>query len=261
MRTHYRDGGPSVELYDLRIAPDRLEPLRGDVDFYREFARKLGGPVLELGCGTGRVAIPLARDGREVVGLDLSPHMLRLARSKAEGLPNIRFVRGDMSRFDLGRKFRLIVVPFRAFQHLMTPKAQRSCLEAVRRHLEPRGRFLVQLFVPRLEYCLEQAAQAPASRDEVVDPRTGDRWTLSVANRRNDALRQTMRETWIWTRRDSAGREVQRTEDELSLRWTFVDEMRHLLELSGLEPVACYGNFQKGPVTSRSEQIWVTKRA
>ena len=87
------------ELYDLAFGPGPCEP------FYREEARRAAGPVLELACGTGRLTVPIARDGHEIVGLDASPTMLEAARSKAKqaGVRGATFVRADMRSFALGR--------------------------------------------------------------------------------------------------------------------------------------------------------------
>jgi SAM-dependent methyltransferase len=265
VREHYIHGGPSVDLYDARMT-HVLPPIRGDVAFYPRWARKAGGPVLELGCGTGRVSIPLARAGFDVTGLDLSPHMLAVARGKwirlagsrppaHPQLPGaVRWVEGDMERFDLERRFRLIIIPFRAFQHLMTPEAQRRCLACVRRHLARDGRFIVHLFDPRLEFCLPQKHRAPKGRARVRDPRTGRWWAVEVTGRRNDPFTQVLSETWAW--RD--GRRVWR--EILQLRWTYRHEMEYLLRLSGLEPVACCGDFRGGRPRYGAEQIWICKR-
>src|SRR6185503_10941179 len=116
---HYQDGGPSVEFYDIRETGGPGSVLDGDVEFYLAQARKMGGPVLDLACGTGRVAFPLAQAGFDVTGVDRAPAMLEVARTKlrASPLKNLRFVRGNMARFSLGRRFRLTIVAYRAFQH------------------------------------------------------------------------------------------------------------------------------------------------
>src|SRR5262245_48031980 len=96
--------------------------LEGDLQFYVEEAQKAGSPALELGCGTGRILIPVAEAGVEIVGLDLSDDMLAIARRKVDALPEevrgrIEIVRGDMRTFSLGRRFRLVIIPYRAFLH------------------------------------------------------------------------------------------------------------------------------------------------
>lgn len=123
-------GGIAVQTYDLFITGAATED---DTQFYSECARRFGGDVLELGVGTARVAVAWAEAGYRVTGLDLSPAMLERARQKAAGMPpaiadRLTFVQGDMSAFDLGRTFPLILVPFRAFQHLLEPAVQRRAL-------------------------------------------------------------------------------------------------------------------------------------
>jgi len=118
-----------ADLYD-HVVPYRNRP---DVGFFVEAALSAGGPVLEVGCGTGRVLIPTARAGVETVGLDLSTHMLAVCRKRLEAEPEpvrsrARLVQADMRRFELGRKFTLATIPFRPFQHLLTVEDQLSCL-------------------------------------------------------------------------------------------------------------------------------------
>src|SRR5207253_2377433 len=99
--------------------------LEGDVSFYVDEARNSGAPVLELGCGTGRILIPIAETGIEIVGLDAAQSMLDIARRKVAALPEetqrrIELTEGDMRHFDLGRRFSLVLIPYRAFLHLLT---------------------------------------------------------------------------------------------------------------------------------------------
>src|SRR5437762_1630373 len=121
--------------YDLVFTPDQ-----SDVPFYTGLARACGGPVLEIGIGTGRVALPIARSGISVVGIDRSEEMLAALETKIrrEKLSRrVRAERADMRDFDLRRKFPLVIVPFRAFLHNLTTADQIACLEACRRHLAP----------------------------------------------------------------------------------------------------------------------------
>ena len=123
----------------------------GDIEFYRDLARETGGPVLELGCGTGRVLLPIARDGIPCVGLDSAPAMLDVLRAK-EPPSTLRTVLAPMQEFDLdGERFRLIFSAFRPLQHLYTVEDQLACLACVRRHLAPGGLFAFDVFAPNLE--------------------------------------------------------------------------------------------------------------
>lgn len=112
----YYAGGLGVELYDLFTGGGLLA---GDIEFYLEYARRFGGPILELRTGTGRVLVPLAEAGHEVVGMDLSRPMLDRAAAKLRERPelrhHVRLVEGDMTSFDLDQRFALAFVPARSF--------------------------------------------------------------------------------------------------------------------------------------------------
>src|SRR4051812_23988253 len=128
-----------VRNYDSIYAAIR-DPA-GDVLFYRTLARETGGPVLELGCGTGRTLLPIAADGAECVGLDASPAMLQALKEKTPPA-NLTLIEGRMESFDLGeRRFRLITAPFRVLSHLLDTETQLAALDRVRHHLLPGGAF------------------------------------------------------------------------------------------------------------------------
>ena len=256
--TIYGKGSPGAEYYDPFHLPGKIPPCEGDVAFYLGMARRARGPVLELACGTGRVTIPIAKAGIDATGLDLAPAMLRIARSKAGDLP-VRFVKGDMKRFNLRRKFALILIPFRSFQSLQTPADQRACLRCARRHLAPGGRLVINLFDPRLEYCIDGPSAVMNRYRDAVDPSTGNVCRLVVRGRNNDALRQILTEKWRFTVRDKRGKLLRREDRVLSIRWTYHWEMVHLFELEGFQVERCYGDFHKGPARHGREQIWVVK--
>ena len=120
----------------------------GEIEFYRSLAseaRSRGAGLLELACGTGRVAIRLAQDGTRITGLDLSQEMLDIAEEKSQGLPNISWVRADMCAFDLGETFGLVIIAGHAFQNLNTAQEQAACMQCIHRHLAPGGRLVVHL--------------------------------------------------------------------------------------------------------------------
>src|ERR671917_2188685 len=120
--------------YDWRYSSDT------GVAFYSALAWEAGGPVLEIACGTGRVAIPIARQGFAVTGLDVVPAMLERARSKAAGLP-IRWIEGDARAFDLDERFRLIFLTGNAFQAFVTNADQEALLGRACAHLHDEGLF------------------------------------------------------------------------------------------------------------------------
>ncbi len=260
----FQEQGLSVDLYD-RMYAQKLSgsPVAGDVDFYLKQAKKTGGPVLELGVGTGRVALPLANAGLSVTGLDSSPAMLRMIKRKIVAFPpkeRIRLVRGDMARFRLGKKFRLILIPFRAFQHLLTPKAQRSCLTCARQHLAVGGRFIMDIFDPRLTSCVPELKKAGWVNLRILDPDRNRKITVTPVYRRNDPFRQILKEKWVFTDRNRKTGRLRRTVSMVAMRWTYRYEMKYLLELAGFKVRACYGDFHGGPPRYGAEQIWVATR-
>ncbi len=140
-----------ADLYD-HVTPYRERP---DVAFYAALASEAGGPVLELGCGTGRVLIPCARAGATMIGADASAGMLEVCRKKLEAEPpevraRVEIVAADMRAFDLDRRVALVTMPFRGFQHLLTVDDQRRALASLRRHLLPGGRLVFDVFNPSL---------------------------------------------------------------------------------------------------------------
>ena len=144
-----------------------------DIPFYVDMAKLHGGPVLELGCGTGRVTIPVAGTGTEIVGIDNSRAMLDVARNKVDHLQNLKFIHGDMRDYELGRKFNLITLPFRGFLSLLTIEDQKSTLFNIRRHLSP-GRLLIfNIFVPDLDMLVQEGDVQYYQRD-VTDPVSGE---------------------------------------------------------------------------------------
>ena len=140
----------------------------GDAAFYRALAEETGGPVLELGCGTGRVLLPIAALGIPCVGVDASPAMLAALRAKNPP-PNLELVEGRMETFDLGaRRFGLVTSPFRAFLHLLDVPSQLAALANIRKHLAPGGAFAFDIFDP--EAGVDQRARRErAPRRDVHD--------------------------------------------------------------------------------------------
>ena len=132
---------------DMRRVSDTVD----DIPFYVDLARQAaeqGQAVLELGCGTGRVTIPIALAGAQVTGLDSSPAMLDIARERAEGAGvRVRWVEGDMADFDLAERFGLVVIPFRSFLHLTREDEQAGCLASIHRHLTAGGRLALNFYI------------------------------------------------------------------------------------------------------------------
>jgi ubiquinone/menaquinone biosynthesis C-methylase UbiE len=256
----YYKAGIGVTHYDLWINTAVVD---GDIAFYLACARQFGEPVLELATGTGRVLVAMAEQGVEITGLDLSPAMLAQAEVKvrARGLDGsrVQLVHGDMTNFELGRTFGLVIVPFRSFQHVVEPEAQRSALLAMHRHLKPGGHVVIDLFDARFDLLVD-AGSVSAMVRAVQDPVSGNTVRRTIAAREVDFVRQVVHEVMRLEVIDPPDRIIAREETRWSLKWSARLEMRYLLELCGFEVVAEYSDFHKSPPTYGKEQIWVARK-
>ena len=266
-RRFYQEPSLNVATYDALNSAERAGlGVEGDVGFYRSVAADQGGPILELGCGTGRVAFPLAEDGFEVVGIDRSTPMLAVAESKRrvaapEVASRIELVEGDMRDVAVARTFRLVVVAGRSFAHLLTVDDQRRCLQNVHRHLDRAGLLALNIFDPRLDLCLpDPAGTYPQPRGTAELAETGSRVEVEAVARTNDPLRQVMTETWRFTERGPGGTVLREEIEELVLRWTYRYELHHLLELSGFDVVDEYSDFLGSPPVYGRELVVVARR-
>lgn len=238
-----------------------------DIAFYVEEAKQSGSPVLELGCGTGRILIPVARAGVDIIGLDQSPDMLEVARQKVASLDadtrgRIGLVEGDMSDFDLGRQFNLVMIPFRAFLHLITPEDQRRALTCIREHLTEGGRLIFSIFDPRLDLIAAHGGPLGAAikkQNEFAHPDTGHK-VVVWESRHYDLERQVIEEVRIFEELDGEGRVISKTYSPMTLRFAYRYEMQYLLELCGYQIEALYGDFQRAPFRYGGEQVWVARK-
>ena len=236
-------GRTTARYYDAAYA--HSPQVAGDADFYRSLAREGAGPVLELGCGTGRVLLQIAEDGFPCTGLDASRHMLDALRAKSR-FPNLRLVHAPMQRFDLGQdRFTLIYAAFRVFQHLYTVEDQLECLACVRRHLAPDGRLAFDVFAPRL------AGMAQGARPEQVDARfeqDGESVTR-YATVSADATTQLLSIDFRYERSKN-GEVVGSDEARFRMRWFWRFELEHLLARAGFREVTMYGDFDRRPIAA-----------
>lgn len=255
-----------TEIYDvLGIAIRGGGPTQGDIEFFAQLAAEVGGPVLEIGCGTGRVAGALAAAGFDVVGVDRSAPMLRLAEERRGAAPpevaaRLTYVHADMATLRLAREFPLIVAPSRVFQFALTSGDQRAALKAFRSHLARDGRLVLDLFDPSLEY-LGPGAIFPPRGGELVHPKTGNRVEWEIVGREPDPSRQLVISDWVAREIGPSGDVIRDQTERLTLRWSTRSEMRLLFELEGLSVVADYGDFHGGPPAYGTEQVWVLRKS
>lgn len=253
-----------AELYDI-VYGEYIE----DIGFYVDEARKADGPCLELGCGTGRITIPIAEAGVSITGLDVSKPMLARARRKVASLPDeirqrITIDEGDMRTFRLDQSFALITVPFRAFLHLMQVSDQMIALRNIYRHLRPGGHLVLNFFDPSLEYIVAHSGPIGgalhATGESFVDPRTG-RMLVEWATIQYTQHLQRIDQYFIYDEIDARGRVIGRHYRSLQMRYCFRWEFEHLLHRCGFEVAALYGTFNRQPVTRAGQElIWVARR-
>jgi len=250
-----------AELYDY-VVPYRE---RQDVAFFVEAARESGGPVLEVGCGTGRVLIPTARAGLEITGLDLSPHMLDICRARLETEPEqvrarVRLVAGDMRRFELSQSFQLITLPFRPFQHLTTVEDQLACLGCLRRHLAQDGRVILDVFNPSLKALAKTNFGEEVSEEPEFSMPDGRKVIRRHRIVSRDEANQVNYVELIYYVTHPDGRQ-ERLVQAFPMRYLFRFEAEHLLVRAGFEVEQLYADYDKSPFGSKQpgELIFVAK--
>jgi SAM-dependent methyltransferase len=246
---HYED----PELYDFEY-----RRRRADVNWYRQLAARVApaGPVLELGCGSGRVTCALARDGVRVVGLDLSAPMLRRAAERVEALPRaakerVRLVRADMRRFALGARFPLVICPFNAFQHLYARRDVEAALACVRAHLAPGGRFALDVLSPDLRW-LTRDPRKRWAKTRFRHPVTGRRYEYST-NQTYDPIAQIAFMRIYYRPLDEDGADAGSEKVvHLAHRQFFPAELAALLHAGGFAVDERYGGFAGEPLDGES---------
>jgi ubiquinone/menaquinone biosynthesis C-methylase UbiE len=250
-----------AQTYDVAV-PD----WPGEINFYRELAAEAhsnGQAVLEVACGTGRVAIRLARMGVEVVGLDLSSAMLDVARQKSAGVSNVRWVQGDMRSFDLGETFGLVIIPGHSFQNILTAADQFACLESIQRHLIPRGLFGVHLDHPEVSWLGDLTRDKGGvfeTTEQFLHPKTG-RQVRTLQAWSYEPATQTAISEKVWEELGEDGPVVARLDrGPIRLHCVFRFEMEHLLARAGFVVEAVYGDFYRQELgEGSSEMIWVAR--
>jgi SAM-dependent methyltransferase len=220
-----------AELYDPWSAS-----VVEDVAFYLEEARKSGGPVVELGVGTGRIAVPIAADGMRVIGIDSSRAMLEVcARRAALAGVELHLRLGDLRQPPVVERVPLVICPFRSLLHMHTDEDRLNVLGAAHELLVPGGRFVFDVFAP----------------DAADIAQTHDRWLEREPGIFERAVWDESARTLTLTVRGDE------RETTMALAWLSPGEWRGLLERAGFEIEACYGWFDRSPYAGREDTIWV----
>jgi SAM-dependent methyltransferase len=250
--------GDLAKFYDWRMEGDEK-----DIPFYVQLAKEYGGPVLELGCGTGRITLPIAKAGIEAVGLDLSGPMLDVARYKLSRMSrevqnNMQFVQGNMSDFSLEGRFSLIILPNNQFRELMSSKDQLSCLRCIGFHLNEGGNLIIDLINPfrsvsygttgdvfhrKVGYCEESGTIVECLFK-----------TISA-----NFMQQWIETETIYIEHLDDGTTIRHTGRD-RLRYIFPGELDLLLENSGFEVKDRWGGYDRGILEDDSLRMIICAR-
>lgn len=236
--------------YDLFYAD-----LDDDFEMYFGFAERTTGPILEIGSGTGRVALALASEGHPVVGLEPSDAMRALAQRKAEQAQltdRVKFVPGDMRRFQIEQRFGLIIAPLNTFLHNLTADDQLATLACCKKQLRPGGLLVLDCFNPDPAHATDDHVMS--LHRARIDAATGAASVLYVA--RTVDWGQQLQED-IYLAEQTTADNTRRLAFTTNFRFIFRHEMALLLKQGGFEVKDIYGSYQLDPFESGSDQLIV----
>jgi predicted RNA methylase len=246
-------------LYDI-VTP---ETFGGDVGWYVQKGQECGGPVLELGAGTGRIAIPLARSGAMVHALDADQDMLSALREKVGAEPadvqaRISIVEGDMRAFRLKERFALVIAPFRALLHNLTEDAHLACFRCVREHLRPGGRFAFNVFHPSLQYMAQNsgAMEGVWRLGGTFKGRDGA-WVVRSEANRYDTVQRRVYSHHRYEEYGPDGTLKRTFLHRLELSYLYPADITRLLRSAGFQSVQISGGFDGRPFERDTDELVV----
>ncbi len=251
----------SLERFYASVAPNydadySFLGYGADIPYYVSLCLQSQGPVLEMGCGTGRILIPAARAGATIHGLDLSSDMLNVLENKLAGEPEdvrarVTLIQGDMRLFRSSSLYSLVLAPFRSVQHLCSRDDQRLWLKTVASHLASGGKLAFDVFQP--DYRLIVRPPEPQVEVDRTDPNSGVRTVRTSCARQNPEL-QLMDVCAKWETFSAQGERVAQSESSARLRWFTKGELENLLELEGFRVVHYWGGFDRTPFGQGASQ-------
>lgn len=247
-------------LYDI----DNRDNLHDDIPFYIEYAKALGGEVLELGCGTGRVSLALAHQGINVTGLDLSNEMLEIFRKKIEAAPELKdkitVVHGNMAEFHLDKDFNLVIAPFRTFQALTRKTDIENALKCIYSHLSVNGIFIINVFKPfgamDESWCYKEKVQW-----ERLDEPTGNYVVKKHWGDKIDVKNQVIYPHFAYEVTDRNGT-TERYIEDLILKYYYENQLEEIIMKSSFRILERFGWYDKRSILEANrELIFVCMRA
>jgi SAM-dependent methyltransferase len=250
----------SAKFYDTiaRFYDAENAAMTEDLDLYSELADETGDPILDVGCGTGRVMLALAREGFTVVGVDYSEAMLARGERALAAAPDLKslvtFVKGDVLTAALTGPFKMIIVPYNGFMHFNTQAQQIAALRRFHALLDDDG--LLVLDLPNAgEAFGTQDDSAVALERMFTEPESGH-LVMQQSVSTLDRISQQLHVTWIYDEITADGT-VRRTLAPLELRYVFSGEMDLVLALTGFGRVGTYGDYEQGAFVEGSPRMIV----
>lgn len=237
------------------------EHMTADLALYSTLAEEVGGPILDVGCGSGRVTLHLAGEGYVIAGVDASPAMLDRGRRRAQHRADLRdlvtFYEGDAASFVYPDSYALILLPYNCLMHFRTTEEQATLLRHLARHLTPEGRLVIDL--PNAGETFASADDGAVTLERsFLEPERGN-LVMQQSVSRLDRAAQIQYITWIYDEIEADGL-VRRTVAPLSLRYAFPAELDLLLQVCGLQREDRYGDYDQRPFEDGCERLIVIAR-
>lgn len=230
-----------------------------DRNFYLDLAKRIGGPVLELACGTGRILLPIAREGISIHGVDISAPMLNVLRQKLQREPKdvrelVSVSEGDMRTFRSKREYPLILIPFRPLQHMYTVEDQVAALKTAAFHLERDGVLAFNVFFPKFDLLESGMGEEKLELEWEVESEPGKVMRRFCRKESVDKINQNFTATFIY-RTYRAGKLIQEETEPLKMSYYTYPHLRALFLLTGLEIVEEYGSFDGAPLDNEAQEM------
>lgn len=250
-----KDKAESIRMgyYDLYSRDN--ENLDKDITYFVELAKQSGGPVIELGCGTGNCSLEIAKQGIEVIGVDFSSEKLNEAKKKAEDLKlshRTKWVEASITNFQISdHSVPLLVMSDRSFLQLINVRDQLSTLKCIRRHLQDGGTFAFHVFVPHMHKLVEMEGKYTFRGSFLL----GDEEVEVYDFTELDTFNQIAMVTRYLERFNNRGKSISRSKTKMRFRYIFPSELSHLLAVCGFKIQNRYGSFYRAPFDATSEEL------
>lgn len=225
-----------------------------DTEYFVNEALSARGKVLEIGVGTGRLFVETLEKGADIYGIDISRSMIKVLTARINPEDHHRITVGDAVDMKLGRKFNLIMAPFRVFSHILETRNQVAFLNNVYEHLNSGGRFIFDLFIPDPKILSEGINNVTDFEGEYKPGKKFKRTVTSKASMINQLLDITMKFEW-----DEDGRQIKK-EWKLKMRYFFRYELEHLVNISKLTLVNMFGDYQGNQLDNDSKEFVIVCR-